>query len=215
MNAGEKYVSLVLRCPTAPVRVTDMQPTSAKQRAALDQFLAGVEQQAYRIARAALWEHEQALDVVQEAMLKLAHKYPHKDAGEWTPLFFRILQNCINDVRRWRMVHGARQVLFSSLRFDQDKSSAEEVVEHHALEHRSELEDPDRLLEAEQIDRHIRAAVKKLPGQQQQAFILREWQQFSIQETANIMGCTEGTVKQHHFRALRALRGLLQEVWES
>lgn len=71
---------------------------------ALDRFLAGVERRAFGIARMALADDEDALDVVQDAMIRLVRRYASRPAGEWRPLFYRILNNGIRDSLRRRRV---------------------------------------------------------------------------------------------------------------
>ena len=83
---------------------------------AIDLFLASVERQAFRMAVIATGSKEDALDIVQDAMLGLVHRYGSKPADQWKPLFFRVLQSRIRDwyrrqkVRnRWRVWFGAHQ----------------------------------------------------------------------------------------------------------
>ena len=66
----------------------------------LDEFLASVEQRAYRIAMVALSEHDEALDVVQDTMIRLVNKYSERPPAEWRTLFFTILHNRITDSHR-------------------------------------------------------------------------------------------------------------------
>src|SRR5208283_3833877 len=73
---------------------------------ALEAFLAGVERKAFRIAQVALRHEADALDVVQDSMLQLAHRYAGRPHAEWKPLFYRILENRIRDVQRRRMVRN-------------------------------------------------------------------------------------------------------------
>ena len=56
-----------------------------------------------------------ALDIVQDAMLKLADKYADKPAEELPMLFHRILQNTIRDHYRRQKVRSAWTTLLSSL----------------------------------------------------------------------------------------------------
>ena len=77
-----------------------MEPLSASQRRRLDGFLAENENQAYKMAFALTHNRDDALELVQDSMLKLVQKYRHKPPEEWRLLLFRILQNCIRDFHR-------------------------------------------------------------------------------------------------------------------
>lgn len=177
------------------------------EAATLDAFLAGAEHRAYLMARYALWDHECALDVVQDSMLKLVERYAHKPAGEWPALFFTIVNNRINDARRRRRLRQGVGRIVSFFGGGSDDDEAEEM--QIADETR---DDPARVLAARRLGGAIEAALHRLPERQRQVFLLREWQELSVKETAQVLGCTEGTVKQHHFRALQGLRALLAEV---
>jgi RNA polymerase sigma-70 factor (ECF subfamily) len=180
----------------------------------MNDFLAQVEQQAYRMAQYALWDHELALDVVQDSMLKLVQRYREKPPAEWPALFFTILHNRINDARRQRLWHKGINRIISL--FDRQKSDAQE--DHpDPLETEiagSRVDEPEEKFTAGRTRRQIDHAVRQLPARQRQVFLLRETQGLGVQETALILGCSEGSVKQHHFRAMQALRLSLAEVWD-
>jgi RNA polymerase sigma-70 factor (ECF subfamily) len=177
---------------------------------ALDRFLAGVEQRAYRLAVIATSHHEDALDIVQDAMLRLARRYGDRDAAQWGPLFQRILQSVIRDwyrrttVRnRWRQFFGSRS------------AGAEDEPAEDPLAARFAASDPDpgRQLVNRQAMEALDAALHQLPLRQQQAFLLRQWEGLSVRDTAAAMSCSEGSVKTHFSRALTALREQLHEHW--
>jgi RNA polymerase sigma-70 factor (ECF subfamily) len=77
-------------------------------RQALDGFFRDSEQKAYLMAMALTKNHHDALELVQDSMLKLVQKYPHRNPEEWAPLFYRILQNAIRD---WFRKQKFRQLL--------------------------------------------------------------------------------------------------------
>lgn len=174
----------------------------------LDGFLASVELQAYHIARYALWDREAALDVVQDSMLRLVERYAQRPPTEWSALFFTIVRNRINDVRRTRQLHAGIARVVGFFRRDDDTDDAEPIE--------ATVADPGNTPEQSLLERSTRAqiddAMRALPERQRQVLILREWQELSVKETAQALGCSEGTVKQHHFRALAALRKTLAEI---
>lgn len=174
----------------------------------LNNFLASVERRAFRMARFALGNDDDALDAVQDAMLKLVSRYRNKASAEWPALFHRILQNAITDIqrrgnvrRRWlswfdqfsRTGEGDTDVDSDSLLVDELTPNGEwRLVLEQGLE---------------QLDK----AIDNLPHQQQQVFLLRCWEGLSTKETAVAVGCSEGSVKTHYFRALKSLQNALVE----
>jgi RNA polymerase sigma-70 factor, ECF subfamily len=174
-------------------------------RRELNRFLAEVERKAFRMARIALRHDDDALDAVQDAMLQLARRYAQRPAGEWRPLFYRILENRIRDLQRRRMVRGRVMALLPWRRGEED-------------------EQPDPVAEApdhspgaaEQLDGRamlvkLEAALARLPARQREAFMLRNLEGLDVAATATAMGCSDGSVKTHYFRALQALKAQLGE----
>lgn len=166
----------------------------------LNRFLAGVEQSAFQIARAAVRDTDEALDIVQETMFTLARKYARKPEEEWRPLFFRILQNRIRD---WHRRHAVR-------------SRVLQESEHDGLDRIAEASDggegnPLQTATRDDARTVIREAVTALPARQQQAFLLRAVEEMNVAETAHAMRCSQGSVKTHYSRALATLRDRLGE----
>ncbi len=174
--------------------------SDASQAAELNRFLAEVEASAFQLARYAVRDTDEALDLVQDAMFTLARKYGRKPVSEWRPLFFRILQNRIRDWHRRASVR--RRVLSESVSGGVDR--IEQAVDAAAA-------DPLRSLGADGAANEIEAAVAELPMRQQQAFLLRSIEGMSVAETAQAMGCSQGSVKTHYSRALNVLRERLKE----
>ena len=172
----------------------------------MDDFLASVEQQAYRIAFIALSNHEEALDVVQDTMISLVTKYQHRPESEWRTLFFSILHNRMTDSHR---KNTRKRRLFGWFdRSDGDDKDAIEQVEGEAGQQ------PTQSLEDNETMTAIEKAVHGLPLRQQEAFMLRMVEGFDTKETAKIMGCSAGSVKTHLSRALSALKEVLDEYYE-
>ena len=187
------------------VEVSD--PTTNSQSRALNQFLAGVELKAFKIAQAALRHEDDALDAVQDAMLQLARAYSDRPAEEWKPLFYRILENRIRDMQRRRTVRG-RVISWLPFRGDDDEDEPDPIAQAP-----SDEPQPPRRLEIAQTMAALERAIEALPRRQQQVFMLRTLEGLDVAETATAMGCSEGSVKTHYFRALQTLRARLGDFW--
>ena len=174
----------------------------------LDRFLKDVERRAFRIAEISLRNPEDALDVVQEAMIQLARRYADRPCEEWRPLFHRILQNRIHDWQRRRRTRGRVIAWWTGGVRDEDDETPD-PIENAAANDPS----PGKILEDDQAMAALETALKRLPARQQQAFLLRNLEGLDVAGTAAAMGCSEGSVKTHYFRALQALRAQLGEHW--
>jgi RNA polymerase sigma-70 factor (ECF subfamily) len=186
----------------------DLTDSEAQTRSrALNQFLAGVELKAFKIAQAALRHEDDALDAVQDAMLQLVRAYADRPADQWKPLFYRILENRIRDLQRRRTVRG-RVIAWLPFRGDEDDDEPDPIAQAPSPEPQ-----PPRRLELDQAMTALEKALGELPRRQQQVFLLRTLEGLDVAETASAMGCSQGSVKTHYFRALRALRAQLGELY--
>ena len=179
-------------------------------QAELSQFLGRIERRAYKHAVFSMHDSHTALDVVQDAMIKLAEKYGDKPADELPLLFHRILQNTIRDHCRRQKVRTSWTTLFSAF---QSKNAEEEFDPLDVLEdgdNQSAPATPDANFAQKQTIAQIEEALKILPARQREAFLLRYWEGLDTAETAFAMGCTEGSVKTHCSRANHALAEALQ-----
>ena len=171
--------------------------------AALNQFLASVELKAFKIAQASLRNEDDALDAVQDAMLQLARAYSDRSAEEWRPLFYRILENRIRDMQRRRTVRG-RVMAWLPFRRDEDEEEVDPIAEAPSPDPA-----PVAKLELDEAMQALETALQGLPARQRQAFLLRNLEGLDVAQTAVAMGCSEGSVKTHYFRAVQALRARL------
>jgi RNA polymerase sigma-70 factor (ECF subfamily) len=156
-----------------------------------------------RIAELGSGNRQDALDIVQETMLRLAERYADRPPREWGPLFHQILQSRIADFHRREAVRRRWRIWFRG----------------DDLEHGDGLENlpdpagarPERLADMADMAGALEQALTGLPRRQQQAFLLRTWEAMSVAETAKAMGCSEGSVKTHLSRANQALREKLKD----
>ena len=174
-------------------------------------FLAGVERRAFKQAMFATRDEHAALDIVQDAMLKLAEKYAEKPVAELPMLFQRILQNTIHDHFRRQKVRNTWTTLLSAFgRGDEKDEDYDPLETLHAKSDSNAAEDPARQYEQAQVVGMIEQALMRLPARQREAFVLRYWEELDVAEAAAAMGCSEGSVKTHCSRAVHALATMLE-----
>lgn len=170
---------------------------------ALDEFLHSVQRKAFISARLATGNEDEAMDLVQDSMFKLVKHYADSPAEDWPKLFQRILQNAIKD---WYRRQKVRRILYwwqqqdqteEQLNVTEDALPADSVPQHR---------------QNEQLNGQIYQALQQLPQRQQQAFLLRAWWEHSTEDTAQIMGCSTGSVKTSYSRARNALANLLGDT---
>ncbi|WP_194723554.1 RNA polymerase sigma factor [Noviherbaspirillum malthae] len=177
----------------------------------LSDFLESVERRAFKQAVYAVRKDEAALDIVQDAMIKLAEKYGDKPPAELPLLFQRILQNTIHDYFRREKVRDTWVSLFSSLGRDTEDPDGFDILETYEAQEGSEAaESSADKVEREQVLAVIEQEIQKLPGRQREAFLMRYWQDMDVAETAAAMGCSEGSVKTHCSRATHTLAQALR-----
>ena len=156
-------------------------------------------------------DEEAALDIVQDAMLRLAEKYGHRPVAELPLLFHRIVQNAIRDYFRRQKVRSLWTTLLSSLspgRADDEEYDPLETLQ--AAGESNLQESPAARLESAQVLEIIEQEIARLPPRQRQAFIMRYWEELDVAETARVMGCSEGSVKTHCSRAAHTLAAALK-----
>ena len=180
-------------------------PCESRAPRTLAGFLEGVERRALYVARLGVREADEALDIVQDAMLNFVRAYAKRPSDEWPPLFHRVLESRIRDHQRRRSVRHRFRVWLS-------KPPGEDEDSSDPLARIADEQEAGPLQRA--ADRDTRSALAKalgeLPNRQRQAFTLRVWEGCDVSATAHAMGCSEGSVKTHLARALAALRRKLE-----
>lgn len=174
----------------------------------LNQFLAGVERRALRIAEIGVRDRDEALDLVQDAMIKLVRNYASREMDEWAPLFYRILQNGIRDWHRRQAVRNRVMVWFGGAKSDDGDYDVIAAAPDPAGR------SPDQELQNAEAMRDLESAVLRLPVRQREAYMLRTFECLDVAGTAVAMGCSQGSVKTHYSRAVHTLRDRLGEHWK-
>ena len=199
---------------TTDNRGIDSQPENARILALaspreLSDFLTAVERRAFKQAMFAVHNEESALDIVQDAMMKLAEKYGDRPSTELPMLFQRILQNTIRDYYRRSKVRSLWTTLLSALSpTDDENHDPLESIGGESGSYSHQL--PDDQLQQSQLLAIIEKEIELLPARQREAFLLRYWEDMDVAETASAMGCSEGSVKTHCSRANHTLAAALK-----
>ncbi len=170
-----------------------------------------MERRAYKTAFFAVKNEAMALDIVQDAMLKLTEKYSRKPADEYPMLFQRILQNTVRDHFRRQKVRSTWTTLFSSLSSNEDDDERDPLETMEVEDGPSTPAQPAVAFERSEIRAVIEEGVQGLPARQREAFLLRYWEELDVAETATAMGCSEGSVKTHCSRACHTLADFLKK----
>jgi RNA polymerase sigma-70 factor (ECF subfamily) len=177
----------------------------------LSDFLAEVERRAYKQAMYAVRDEHLALDIVQDAMLKLTERYAARPLSELPLIFQRILQNTIRDFYRRQRVRSIWTTPISSLFGSQTDEEGDPLETLDVTDDSQFSRPPAEAMEQTQAIEFIEKALTALPARQRQAFLLRYWEELDVSEAAKVMGCSEGSVKTHCSRATHTLATILKK----
>jgi RNA polymerase sigma-70 factor (ECF subfamily) len=183
-------------------------PITALNYHSLDDFFADVEQRAYKIALVALSDHDEALDVVQDTMIRLMQKYQHRPSAEWRTLFFTILHNRITDSHRSNTLRSRLFGWFERSTDNGEDSPLSQVSQPAGSQPQQQLIYSGALTKTDEV-------LKTLSLRQQQAFWMRIVEGLDTKTTAKVMGCSTGSVKTHLSRALAVLKKELEDHYEA
>jgi RNA polymerase sigma-70 factor, ECF subfamily len=201
-----------VRCdnPPPPKRAPQRPPPALASDKELSDFLKSVEKRAFKRTVYAVREDEAALDIVQDAMIRLAEKYADRPPAELPLLFQRILSNATMDWFRRQKVRNAVVQNLSDFEGSDDDGDFDLLETLQSIEGTLGTESAADSVSRDQILRVIEREVAELPARQREAFLLRYWEEFDVAETSAIMGCSEGSVKTHCSRAVHALAKALR-----
>lgn len=182
----------------APHRIASEQ---AALRSAMDAFLQSVERRALFMLELGTRHREEALDLLQDCMLRFVRRYSLHPASEWPPLFYRVVNNSLIDWQRRRTVRERVLAIWPW----HGRGADAEALDPPDTPSAGPDEVLDRTLSIQTLERAVRA----LPLRQRQVFLLREWQGLDVAQTARALEISAGSVKTHLSRANAKLREAL------
>lgn len=180
----------------------DAAAVAVVEPASLDQFFAGISTRAFRFAEIGLRHREDALDAVQDSMVKMLN-YRERPSTEWTPLFWSVLRSRIIDIQRRRSFRLRWLAPAGGKSADSDDAGTIDWVDPGP--------DPSRQHDGREGYARLVEALRDLPRRQREAFGLRILEELDVATTAQAMGCSEGSVKTHLSRAREALKQQLED----
>ena len=178
--------------------------------AEISDFLKSVEKRAFKRSLYHVRNEESALDIVQDSMMKLVEHYSHKGAEELPMLFQRILSNATIDWFRRQQTQREHFINVDDFEDQQGDIDLDALGHLLSADEQGSHESSENQAQSAQILREIEQELQNLPARQREAFLLRYWEEMDVAETASIMGCSQGSVKTHCFRAVAALSKALK-----
>lgn len=188
-----------------PLMADNSEPVQKVAELTMEAFLMDIEKRAYHMAFFACGTHADALDLLQDSMIKLVTNYKERPSNEWKPLFYKILQNRIRD---WHRHQKVRNLVFF---WKSNTLDDETEVFSSQVDYSNQLATPDKEFEKSAQQTAALIHLKQLSAKQQQCFLLRSWEGLSVAHTAEAMGCSQGSVKTHYSRAVTKLKSLMEE----
>ena len=184
---------------------------SDNHTAQLERFLIQHRSKMLAFAVFRIKDENHALDLLQDAMIGFAKVSKKYTEDAWLNLLYKILKRRITDFQRKQNGRSRlRQILsFSQLKSGDDSEKTDDDL--HTHEDNTAANPVESHYSAGDLANDFEKALYALPDRQQEAYLLRQWQGISVIETAEIMGCSEGSVKTHLSRAMQSLRTNLEE----
>ncbi|HLK56117.1 MAG TPA: sigma-70 family RNA polymerase sigma factor [Chthonomonadaceae bacterium] len=158
----------------------------------------------YRVAYRLTGNHEDAEDLVQEALIEAFEAFGRFRAGTYFDRWlFRILRNTYIDEARARP-KIVLQSLDTPMENDEGTALAREIMDWSSH--------PESLLLAAELDEPIQQALMSLPEDFRLVVVLSDMEGLSYEEVSRIAGCPVGTVRSRLHRARMLLKAKLKGV---
>jgi len=155
----------------------------------------------YRFVSRLVDRPEDARDVCQETFLRVLKKSDaFRDGARFSTWMYQIALNLCRDRAR-RQKRWSHLVIAAPADDDRPREyAAPEHVETH----------PERALEREEARSAVQSALGRLPHDQREVLLLKEYEGLKFREIADVLGIPESTVKSRMYAALDAMKVSLQ-----
>lgn len=173
---------------------------------AFEEIVARYERRVFRVA-CRLTSETDAPDVLQNTFLQVYRNLPSfRGESRFATWLYRIATNAALMVRRARTRKPAESLDAFMPRFDEHGMHADLPAQLQVASRADELIDRQALVEK------ARAAIARLPDVYRDAFVLRDLEEMSTTDVAQVLGVEPATVRQRVHRARLLLRGYLSDL---
>ena len=172
-----------------------------ENKEAFEELIQRYQHKVYNTTFRMLGNHEDALDMAQETFIRVYKSLASfKKNSSFSTWFFRITTNiCRDELRK-------RQRKLKTLSISEGEEHNKIILED------DEKNNPEKISISQELSTTIQEKVNQLPTEQRMVFVLREFQDLSYQEIADILDISMGTVKSRLSRARKALREDLNKI---
>jgi RNA polymerase sigma-70 factor, ECF subfamily len=178
-----------------------VQKAQQDDRAALGELIYRYERKTYNLAFRLMGNHADASDAAQEALVRVYTRL-HNFRGDsaFSTWLFRVVTNtCLDELRRrGRLRHAS---------LDDPLPTDEGILPRQAV---LETDSPVESAERREIQAAVQRAINRLPEEYRAVVVLRDIQDYSYHEIADLLGTSLGTIKSRLHRARQALRAILK-----
>ncbi len=169
--------------------------------AAFEEIVRRYQGRVYAVAYRITTNREDALDVTQEALLKVYQKIDSwQPTGGFLPWMLRLTSNqAIDHLRR--------------VKRKRHQELDESALNEYALDNEeSGEENTAKAVWAREIAERVDEALVVLSPTQRAVFVMRHYEGLALSDIAESLNCTVGSVKVHLFRAMRKLQKALKDM---
>lgn len=162
-------------------------------------LLAQHQDKLYRVAYRMAGHHEDAQDLMQDALLEAFRSFKRFQRGTYFDKWlYRIMTNTFIDRQRRSKRVGRIESLDAPQSGGEDEAPAREVADWSS--------DPARVALRETFDEPVQRALDSLPPEFRMVLILSDVEEFSYEEISEMMGTPVGTVRSRLHRARTAMK---------
>lgn len=167
-----------------------------------ERLIAEHQKKVFNIAYRMLGNLEDANDVAQEALVK-AYRGIEKFKGKssFSTWLYAIVNNaCIDFIRKNRKVN----MIYLDREYETEEGT-------YKIQLNNNEDTPEQLFEKKEVQKLVHESINELGYNHRKVIILRDIEYFSYKEIAQILSCSEGTVKSRISRARNNLKAIIKE----